>query len=116
MKKSIRIGVVGACGTGKSELVTRLIQQGYDAHHIAQEHSFNPKMWQLITNPEILIYLQASYQVILQRKAFQFSWREYKEQLRRLSHAKDHADIEITTDELTPEEVFSIVKKKILKP
>jgi len=109
MTSNIKVGVVGTCGTGKSELVTRLINHGFDAHHIAQEHSFNPQMWQIVTNPDILVYLQVSYAETLRRKNFDFSLEEYNEQLHRLRYAETHADIKIDTDMLTPEDVFEIL-------
>jgi deoxyadenosine/deoxycytidine kinase len=104
-----KIGVVGTCGTGKSELVNRLNFQNFDAHHIAQEHSYISNMWQLVTNPDILIYLRVSYHETLRRKDFSFSFDEYKEQLDRLKHAETHASMVIDTDKKTPDEVYKIV-------
>jgi hypothetical protein len=106
MQNKFKIGVVGACGTGKSELVTRLSQHGYQAHHIAQEHSFVPTMWQQLASPDILVFLVVSYPETLRRKGFHWTEEEYLEQLRRLSHARSHADLVIDTDPLTPDEVF----------
>ncbi|MBU0511729.1 MAG: hypothetical protein KJ638_08520, partial [Chloroflexi bacterium] len=59
--QNIIIGVVGACGSGKSSLVAGLSEHGYHAHHIAQEHSFVPDMWQRLTKPDVLIFLNISY-------------------------------------------------------
>jgi deoxyadenosine/deoxycytidine kinase len=106
MKKEIVIGVVGPCGTGKSELVSRLRAFGYQARHIAQEHSFAPTMWKTVANPDILVYLHVSYPETLKRKGFHWSEVEYKDQLHRLEHARANADVEIDTDQLTPDEVF----------
>jgi len=108
------IGVVGPCGTGKSELVSRLKECGYVAAHIAQEHSFAPKMWQTITNPDFLIYLHVSYPETLKRKGFNWSEKEYLEQLKRLRHARENADIEIDTDPLSPDEVLQDALKAIV--
>jgi deoxyadenosine/deoxycytidine kinase len=113
MVKALKIGVVGTCGTGKSELVARLINRGFDAHHIAQEHSYMPKMWQIVTNPDILIYLQVSFTETLRRKNFAFSLEEYRDQLHRLRHAVAHADISIDTDVLTPKGVFESVLSEL---
>ena len=57
----LKIGVVGPCGAGKSTLVNALAEHGYPARHIAQEHSYVPSMWKRMVNPDILIYLEASY-------------------------------------------------------
>lgn len=109
-----KIGVVGTCGTGKSELVNRLNFNNFDAHHIAQEHSYVPNMWKMVTNPDILIYLRVSYPETLRRKNFNFSSEEYKEQLDRLKHAETHAYIVIDTDTKSPDEVYKLVLSELL--
>jgi broad-specificity NMP kinase len=109
MSPNLKIGVVGACGTGKSEIVSRLKAQGYKARHIAQEHSFAPNMWHRISKPDILVYLQVSYDQTLIRKNFHWTEKEYQEQLHRLRNAKENADIEINTDPLTLDEVLNAI-------
>ena len=104
--KNTRIGIVGACGSGKSELARRLKARGFSVRHIAQEHSFAPNMWQHITNPDILIFLEVSYPVTMTRKHFNWTVQEYQQQLERLAHAHQHADLHIDTDVLTPDEVL----------
>ena len=104
--KSLLIGVVGPCGSGKSTLITGLNQHGYTCRHIAQEHSYVPAMWQIITKPNLLIYLHASFQNSTARRKLNWNESDHEEQLRRLSHAREHAHIIINTDDLTPEEVL----------
>lgn len=84
--------------------------KGYICRHIAQEHSYVPKMWQKLVNPLVLIYLDVSYEVSLQRRPLNLSLSEFDEQKRRLMHAYQNADIYLFTDSLSPEEVY----KKIL--
>nr|MBP8164338.1 hypothetical protein [Anaerolineales bacterium] len=60
-RKKILIGVVGPCGSGKSTLITGLERHGYRCRHIAQEHSYVQNMWQVLTAPDLLIFLQSSY-------------------------------------------------------
>lgn len=103
------IGIVGPCGSGKSTLAARLVERGLGARAIAQEHSYVPAMWKLITNPELLVFLQASYPVCTQRRQLVWTESEYEEQLRRLAHAYAHADLRLDTDSLTPGEVLSAV-------
>ncbi len=103
------IGVVGPCGSGKSTLIARLEQRGFTCRHIAQEHSYVKDMWKRITNPDVLIFLQASYPVCSARRALNWTEEEYLEQQRRLEHACAHADLVIDTDSLTPDEVFERV-------
>ncbi len=103
--KRLLIGVVGPCGAGKSTLVTGLEREGYRCRHIAQEHSYVPYMWERITNPDLLIFLNSSFEVSTQRRKLNWTETDYQEQQRRLAHAHQHADLIIETDSLTIEEV-----------
>ena len=102
------IGVVGPCGSGKSTLTDALDSMGYSTRHIAQEHSYVQDMWKRLTNPDLLIFLQASFPVTKQRKNMMANWTEsdYDEQQRRLAHAKKHADLIIDTDNRGIQEVL----------
>lgn len=100
------IGIVGPCGSGKSTLIARLEQSGYKCRHIAQEHSYVQTMWQVIARPDILIYLGVSFPVSTARRSLNWQKKDHDEQLRRLAHARDHADLIIETDQLTPEQVL----------
>jgi len=102
------IGVVGPCGSGKSTLIAGLAAQGYACRHIAQEHSYVPAMWQIISKPDILIFLHASFSISTARRKLNWQVKDYEEQFRRLSHAQEHAHIIIDTDDLTPEQVLQI--------
>ena len=104
--KSLLIGIVGPCGSGKSTLIFGLHQYGYICRHIAQEHSYVQAMWQIITKPNLLIYLHASFQNCTARRKLNWNESDYTEQLRRLSHAQEHANIIINTDGLTSEQVL----------
>jgi GTPase SAR1 family protein len=104
--KSLRVAVVGACASGKSTLVERLRQSGYEARHVAQEHSFVPYMWQRITRPDILIYLDVNFEeIIARRPEFNFKPQDLTEQHRRLAHAREHCDLYLDTSVLTTAEV-----------
>lgn len=99
------IGVVGVCASGKSTLISELERLGYHCRHIAQEHSYVPNMWQRLTNPDVLVYLSASYETTLARRNLNWTLREYQIQLDRLTHARQNANIFIETDLLSPFEV-----------
>lgn len=100
------IGVVGHCGSGKSTLIAKLEEQGYTCRHIAQEHSYVQAMWQIISKPDILIYLHASFPISTARRKLNWQIKDHEEQSRRLSHAREHAHIIIDTDNLTPKQVL----------
>ena len=104
--KSQLIGVVGPCGSGKSTLIERLEKHGFTCRHIAQEHSYVQAMWQIISKPDILIFLHASFPISTARRQLNWQEKDYEEQSRRLSHARQHAHIIINTDDLTPEQVL----------
>jgi cytidylate kinase len=100
------VGVVGPCGAGKSTLIQGLEAGGYRCRHIAQEHSYVPHMWQRISNPDVLIYLHASFAVCTARRRLNWNESDYREQLRRLAHAREHADLVIDTDDKPPDGVL----------
>jgi ABC-type cobalamin/Fe3+-siderophores transport system ATPase subunit len=100
------IGVVGPCGSGKSTLIGGLEKYGFSCRHIAQEHSYVPAMWQIVSKPDVLIYLHSSFPISTARRRLDWQEKDYNEQLRRLAHARKHAYIVIQTDELTPEAVL----------
>ncbi len=100
-----RVAVVGVCAAGKSVLVTRLRALGYDARSTAQEHSFVPDMWQRLSRPQVLVYLDVSLPMVRQRRAIDYDQRYLDLQRQRLAHARHHAHINVHTDPLTEEEV-----------
>ena len=103
---SFRIAVVGACASGKSTLVDALRHAGYEAHHVAQEHSYVPAMWQRITRPEILIYLDVDYEAVMARRPhFNFRPDDLAQQNHRLAHARENCDFYLDTTNLTATEV-----------
>jgi ABC-type cobalamin/Fe3+-siderophores transport system ATPase subunit len=100
------IGVVGPCGSGKSTLIKGLEKHGYRCRHIAQEHSYVKHMWQVITNPNILIYLKCSFENSTTRRKLNWLPADHEEQLKRLAHAREHADLIIDTDVQNAEDVL----------
>ncbi len=105
------VGVVGPCGAGKSTLIAGLSRHGYSCRHIAQEHSYVPDMWLRLSHPDVLVFLNASYETTVRRRALNWTREEYQEQQRRLAHARAHADLIVETDELSIEEVLGRVLK-----
>jgi len=99
------IAVVGPCASGKSALVRRLKALGYNARHVAQDHSYVPDMWRRLTNPDLLIYLDAELSTIARRRHIGWGERYLADERRRLRHARQHCDLYINTSRLAPDEV-----------
>lgn len=106
------IGVVGVCASGKSTLIKGLTACGFHCRHIAQEHSYVQDMWQRLTRPDILIFLHVSFEKTRARKPLNWTIEDYQDQLARLRHANEHAQIHIQTDPLSPQE---LVEKTIIE-
>jgi cytidylate kinase len=110
------IGVVGPDAAGKSTLIAGLTRLGYSTRHIAQEHSFVKDMWQRLTDPQILVFLDVSYPASRRRRKEDWMEADWQEQQDRLSHARANADMYLDTDTLTAEEVLNqvvdFIKKK----
>lgn len=104
-----RIAVVGPCASGKSELVARLRALGYDARSCAQEHSYVPDMWQRLSRPQVLVYLDASLATIARRRSIDFGASYVAEQQARLAHARAHCHVYVDTQALTLEGVLTTV-------
>ena len=103
------IAVVGPCASGKSTLVAALRERDYTARHVAQEHSYVPDMWQRITAPDVLVYLDVSYEVAHRRRPGAWGPEVLEIEGERLRHARAHCDLYIDTDPLTPQAVLKRV-------
>lgn len=103
------IGIVGPCGAGKTTLSEGLLRYGCRARAIAQEHSYVKDMWQRLTRPDILIFLQASCLVGGERRRLNWTESEWEEQQRRLTYAREHADFYLDTDSLGIGDVLGLV-------
>jgi len=108
-KHQTLIGVVGPCAAGKSTLIAGLTRLGYRSRHIAQEHSYVKDMWKRLTNPDVLIFLDASYTTTCQRGQLDWTESEWQEQQHRLRHARENANLYLDTDNLLSEQVLKLV-------
>lgn len=109
MKETGGIVIVGPCASGKSSLAEKLSDAGWPARQIAQEHSYVPTMWQQLSQPDTLIFLNASYETCTARKDLDWTRQEYQSQQDRLKHAREHSDLYLETDQLSEQEVFQAV-------
>lgn len=101
-----RVAVVGPCSAGKSTLLPAIKAAGFPARGPAQEHSIVPSMWQRFFHPDVLIYLDVSYEAARARRPHIDGGRQRLEnQHKLLAHALDHCDFYLDTSDLTPDEV-----------
>ena len=107
------IGVVGPCTAGKSTLIEGLTRLGYRTRHIAQEHSFVKDMWQRLTNPDVLVFLDVSYPISCRRRKLDWTEADWQEQQHRLRHARENAVVYVDTDGLSVEQVLERVEEEI---
>lgn len=114
-QSSFLIGVVGVCASGKSTLIRGLESRGYRVRHIAQEHSYVKDMWKRLTNPHVLIFLDASYAITIKRRQLNWLEADWAEQQHRLRHAREYADLIIYTDQRSAEDVLEEVVQFITK-
>ena len=104
--KPLRIALVGPCSSGKSTLGTVLKQMGYEVRQVAQEHSYVQNMWQRISQPDLLIYLDVDYENARKRRPFiDGGTKRLADQHYRLQHARQHCDFYLDTSPLTPDQV-----------
>ena len=104
------IKVVGVSAAGKSTLVAALRRAGYDARPVSQEHANVPDLWNRFDLPTLLIYLDVSLEQQLIRRT-DVSWTEDArvQELARLAHAREHANLHINTSSLEADRVLAIV-------
>ncbi len=103
-----KIVVVGVCSSGKSTLVKQLREKGYRVRVCAQEHSYVAHLWQL-SNPDLLVYLDASLHTIRGRGRTRWRQSMLDEEHRRLSHAREHCQVYVHTDGISPQDVTARV-------
>ncbi|NPA26333.1 MAG: hypothetical protein GXO36_01860 [Chloroflexi bacterium] len=104
------VALVGPCAAGKSTIARMLQARGWRARAIAQEHSFVPDMWRRLTDPRVLVFLDATWEETRRRKGLRWDRADYEAQQRRLAHARAHADLYIRTDGLSPEAVVARIE------
>jgi len=109
MTNDQRIAVVGPCASGKSSLVKHFKAQGYNIRSVSQEHSYAPDMWRRVSPTDILIYLDASLESIAQRRKISWGQDRLDALNHRLRHARAHADLYLSTDGLSFDEVVERV-------
>lgn len=102
----MRVVLVGICGSGKTALAQGLRRLGYEVRECGQEHSEVPYMWRVMSQPDVLIYLDASEEVTCRRGQRHYVPGHVETQRRRLANARAHCDLYVMTNDLTAEQVL----------
>ncbi|MCK8825219.1 hypothetical protein [Fuchsiella alkaliacetigena] len=110
-KNKADILVVGICASGKSSVVDRLQELGYQAKSCAQEHSYVKSLWSKL-EPNFMVVLDCDYETIRERRDVQWGLNRIKMQKERLQHAIENCDLYLQTDELSIEETVQIIVDK----
>jgi hypothetical protein len=66
-------------------------------------------MWQRFVRPDVLIYLDVSYETARQRRRISWGPEWLAVQRRRLAHARQHCDLYIPTDHQMAEAILAQV-------
>jgi adenylate kinase len=101
--EELSILIVGICGSGKSSVVTKLQEMGFDVRACAQEHSCVKSMWRKL-DPDVLIVLDCSYETIKSRRNVSWGLERIKVQKEKLEDALNNCDLYLNSDNLTLEE------------
>lgn len=111
LKDEIKIAIVGPCSSGKSTLRKALLAAGYrNVKMPTQEHSYVKDMWQRLTKPDLLIYLDVDYPTtLIRRPHIDLGPSRVDTQNERLAHAREHANFYIDTSPLSPQQIGSVV-------
>ena len=108
--KTLLVAVVGPCSSGKSTLTNALKAAGYRARHPAQEHSYVANMWERITQPDVLVFLDVDYANMRARRPHTDGGpQRLAEQQHRLRHAREHCDFYLDTSRVSAAEVETAV-------
>ncbi len=104
------IKVVGVSAAGKSTLVNALRNAGYDARPVSQEHANVTDLWRQFEAPRALIFLDVSLEAQRARRD-DVTWSDSArtQELQRLAHAREHADLVVDTSAFAADVVLSIV-------
>jgi hypothetical protein len=70
----------------------------------------------VIGHPDVLIYLDVSYAVAMERRRMDWTSADHAEQIRRLAHAREHCDLYVDTNDLTIEAVRERVLQFLRRP
>ena len=99
-------------GEIRDRLNEELKEKGYsNVRQIAQEHSYVPDMWKVVSHPDVLVYLDVSYENSMRRRKQNWNYHDYQIQLGRLNNALNNADLYIDTNDLSVEQVLEKVIK-----
>ncbi len=102
--------LVGVCASGKTTISRLLNAQGIRARSIAQEHSSVQNLFRH-GEASLVVLLCADWESVHRRRRLSFDREFYRTEWRRLSQARQEANLVVHTDMFTAVEVAQIVAK-----
>ncbi|MGA7671024.1 MAG: hypothetical protein WBW04_11430 [Nitrolancea sp.] len=108
----MKIAVVGTCASGKSTIVAALRERGHDAYVVSQEHSIVKELWRHL-GPDIMVMLEADYDVVRRRRGGSWPRWLYDEQRIRLLDAREHANVILDTSDRSIDECVKVVSATV---
>ncbi len=107
-ERTARIAVAGVCGSGKTTIVDRLRQRGYDAYVVSQEHSIIRDLWKH-QDPAALVFLDIPLETVRARRNNDWPRWMYDFQQDRLADARAHATVIIETDSHSIDDTVDLI-------
>ncbi|MGI8642807.1 MAG: hypothetical protein ACR2LS_01640 [Thermomicrobiales bacterium] len=107
-----RVVIVGPCASGKSTLVKRLRELGYDAAVCAQEHSDIPTLWSR-SSPAVTIALVVDLAILRERRGPNWPEEIWRRQQARLTEAQRSATLVIDTSTKSPGDIVAIATRTL---
>jgi adenylate kinase family enzyme len=112
--RTMKIVVVGGCGSGKTTVASLLRDAGHEAWVVGQEHSAIADLWRR-KDPEAVVFLDVSLETVRNRRGEHWPEWLYHRQVDRLKSARSAADVIVDTGSLGVEETIEFIERRLTR-